>query len=123
LPGELRSGLAAEGVPGPAAASIAAAPPVGLMFAAFLGSNPIASLLNSAGVLGQLPAAAVSTVTGRTYLPHLLSGPFHSGLIVVFILAAVLAAIGAVVSLFRGRVYIQDEHIHDEDIRVESDCA
>jgi hypothetical protein len=28
-----------------------------------------------------------------------------------------------VVSLFRGGVYIQDEHIHDEDIRVESDCG
>src|SRR6266567_3637797 len=121
LPGALHSGLAAEGVPGPAIAAVAAVPPVGLMFAAFLGSNPIASLLNSAGVLHQLPASTVSTLTRRTYLPHLLSGPFHSGLVVVFVLAAVLAAVGAVVSLFRGGVYIRDEHIHDEDIRVDSD--
>jgi MFS family permease len=123
LPGALHSGLAAEGVPGPAVAAVAAVPPVGLMFAAFLGANPIASLLNSSGVLHQLPASTVSALTDRTYLPHLLSGPFHSGLIVVFVLAAVLAAVGAVVSLFRGGVYIQDEHIHDEDIRVESDCG
>jgi MFS family permease len=123
LPGALHSGLAAEGVPASAVTSVASVPPVGLMFAAFLGSNPIASLLNSAGVLHQLPASTVSALTDRTYLPHLLSDPFHSGLIVVFVLAAVLAAVGAVVSLFRGGVYVQDEHIHDEDIRVESDCG
>jgi MFS family permease len=123
LPGALHSGLAAQGVPGSAIASVAGVPPVGLMFAAFLGSNPIASLLNSAGVLHQLPASTVSALTDRTFLPHLLSGPFHSGLIVVFVLAAVLAVIGAVVSLFRGGVYIQDEHIHDNEIRVESDCG
>jgi hypothetical protein len=35
----------------------------------------------------------------------------------------VVAAIGAVVSLFRGGVYIHDEHCHDEEIRVESDCG
>jgi hypothetical protein len=41
--------------------------------------------------------------------PSLLTGPFHSGLVVAFVLAAVLAAAGAVVSLFRGGVYIHDE--------------
>jgi hypothetical protein len=107
LPGALHSGLTAQGVPQSAVAAVAAVPPVGLMFAAFLGSNPIASLLSTAGV--QLPAHTVRTVTGRTFLPGLLSQPFHDGLVVVFILAAVLAAVGAVVSLFRGGIYIHDE--------------
>jgi hypothetical protein len=123
LPDALDSGLTAEGVPAPVAAEVASAPPVSLMFAALLGANPIASLLNAAGVLDQLPASTVTTLTSRTYLPHLLSGPFHSGLVVVFTLAAVLAAVGAVVSLFRGGVYIHDEHVHDGDIRTESDCV
>jgi type IV secretory pathway protease TraF len=79
------------------------------MFAAFLGSNPIAQLLQAAGVLHSLPASTVTTLTSKTYLPGLLSGPFHDGLTVVFILAAVLALAGAVVSLFRGGVYIHDE--------------
>jgi MFS family permease len=109
LPGALRGGLAAQGVPGQAAAAVSAVPPVGLMFAAFLGSNPIASLLNAAGVLHGLPAATVSTLTSKTFLPNLLSGPFHSGLVVVFILAATLAVAGAVVSLFRGGAYIHEE--------------
>src|SRR3954454_553181 len=64
LPGALHSGLTAQGVPQSAVAAVAAVPPVGLMFAAFLGSNPIASLLSTAGV--QLPAHTVQTVTGRT---------------------------------------------------------
>jgi MFS family permease len=109
LPGALHNGLAAQGVPPRAIDAVASVPPVGLMFAAFLGSNPIASLLNSAGVLHQLPPHTVATLTSRTYLPGLLTGPFHSGLLVVFILAAVLAGVGAVVSLFRGGVYIHDE--------------
>jgi hypothetical protein len=123
LPSALHTGLAAEGVPAPAVAAVIAAPPVSLLFAAFLGANPITSLLNSTGVLHHLPPSAVATLTSRTYFPHLLSGPFHDGLVVVFVSAAVVAAIGAVVSLFRGGVYIHDEHCHDEEIRVESDCG
>jgi MFS family permease len=109
LPGALHSGLTAQGVPAPAVTAVTAVPPVSLMFAAFLGSNPIASLLNAAGVLHTLPAGTVATLTGKTYLPQLLSGPFHDGLTVVFTLATVLALAGAVVSLFRGGVYIHDD--------------
>jgi MFS family permease len=109
LPGALHTGLTAQGVPAQAVAAVAAVPPVSLMFAAFLGSNPIAQLLNAAGVLHSLRPATVSTLTSKTYLPGLLSGPFHDGLTVVFVLAAVLAVAGAVVSLFRGGVYIHDE--------------
>jgi MFS family permease len=123
LPDALHSGLAEQGVPTSMADQVASVPPVSLMFAALLGANPIASLLHAAGVLDQLPAATVATLTSRTYLPHLLSGPFHSGLVVVFTLAAVLAAAGAVVSLFRGGVHINDEHLHDGDMRTESDCV
>jgi hypothetical protein len=109
LPSALHSGLAAQGVPDQAVAAVTAVPPVGLMFASFLGTNPIGSLLANAGVLHQLPPATVATLTSRTFLPGLLAGPFHSGLVVVFVLAAVLAAVGAVVSLLRGGIYIHDE--------------
>lgn len=96
-------------MPAHAVTAVSSVPPVGLMFAAFLGGNPLSSLLDSAGVLHQLPPATVTTLTSRTFLPHLLSVPFHDGLVVVFILAAVLAAAGAVVSLFRGDLYIHEE--------------
>jgi MFS family permease len=120
LPGALHSGLTAQGVPGQAVAAVAAVPPVSLMFAAFLGSNPIASLLNAAGV--HLPAATVTTLTSKTFLPQLLTSPFHRGLAVVFTLAAVLALVGAVVSLFRGGIYIHDE-VQEEKKDVEYEAA
>jgi hypothetical protein len=96
-------------VPDAATNAVTSVPPVGLMFASFLGANPIGSLLGNAGVLHQLPPHTVQTLTGKQFLPSLLTGPFHSGLVVVFVLAAVLAAAGAVVSLLRGGVYIHDE--------------
>jgi MFS family permease len=121
LPGALHSGLAAQGVPDQAVAAVAAVPPVSLMFAAFLGSNPIASVLNAAGV--HLPAATVGTLTSKTFLPQLLTDPFHSGLAVVFTLAAVLALVGAVVSLFRGGIYIHDEAAPEQKEDVEYEAA
>jgi MFS family permease len=109
LPTALHDGLTAQGLSPDAVSSVVAVPPVSLMFAAFLGTNPIGTLLGQAGVTGQLPPDTLSHLTGRTFLPGLLSGPFHDGLIVVFVLAAALAAAGAVVSLFRGGVYIHDD--------------
>ncbi|WP_329427628.1 MFS transporter [Streptosporangium sp. NBC_01495] len=109
LPGALHAGLTAQSVPAHAVSAVSAIPPVGMMFAAFLGGNPLSSLLNAAGVLHELPVSTVTTLTSRTFLPTLLSGPFHQGLVVVFVLAAVLAAVGAVVSLFRGDLYIHEE--------------
>ncbi len=109
LPGALSSGLTSQGVPGSAVGSITSVPPVSLMFAAFLGSNPIAVLLDQAGVLHTLPSGTVATLTGREFFPQLLTQPFHDGLVVVFVLAAVLAAAGAVISLFRGGIYIHED--------------
>jgi MFS family permease len=109
LPGALHAGLGAQGVPDQAINAVAAEPPVGLMFAAFLGSNPIGTLLDQVGVLHTLPQHTVDTLTSTTFLPGLLQNPFHDGLVVVFVLAIVLSAAGAVVSLFRGVVYIHDD--------------
>ena len=48
-----------------------------------------------------------------------MSGPFHSGLTVVFTMASVLALAGAVVSLYRGGVYIHDE-VDQQDVDYEA---
>jgi MFS family permease len=57
LPGTLSDGLTAQGVPAATANQIASLPPVGTLFAAFLGYNPIGELLGPQ-VLGALPATA-----------------------------------------------------------------
>ncbi|MFC5006560.1 MFS transporter [Dactylosporangium cerinum] len=101
LPSTLDGGLTAQGVPATAAHTIAGLPPVGTLFAAFLGYNPIASLLGP-HLLGQLPAANAATLTGREFFPHLVSGPFHDGLVIVFWLAIGMSVVGALASLVRG---------------------
>jgi MFS family permease len=103
LPQTLDSGLTAQGVPSAAAHTVAQLPPVGTLFAAFLGYNPMQQLLGPQ-VLDALPAANANTLTGREFFPHLISGPFHHGLEIVFWLAIVMALVGAAASLLAPKV-------------------
>jgi len=103
LPGTLSGGLVKVGVPAGVAHQVASLPPVSSLFASVLGVNPIAHLLAPSGVLARLPAASQAALTGRTYFPSLLSGPFHSGLIVVFTVSAALSVLAGLASLLRGR--------------------
>jgi MFS family permease len=103
LPRTLTAGLTAQGVPLATANSIAHLPPVSTVFAAMLGYNPVANLLGPSGLLRTLPAQNVATLTGREFFPHLISGPFHHGLTIVFTAAALMAVCGAAVSWMRGK--------------------
>ncbi len=102
LPETLSTGLSAQGVPHDIAARVAALPPVSTLFAAFLGSNPIAHLLGGA-VLGALPPANVATLTGHQFFPDLVAQPFHDGLVVVFGAATAMTLLAVAVSAARGR--------------------
>ncbi|RKS69296.1 putative MFS family arabinose efflux permease [Motilibacter peucedani] len=112
LPHALRTGLVGQGVSSSAADSVAGLPPVGTVFASFLGYNPIGALLTPTGELDRLPAANRDTLTGTSFFPHLISGPFHDGLVVVFVLAAVMAAVAAVLAWVRGDTRA---HVHEEN--------
>jgi MFS family permease len=109
LPTTLTHGLAAQGVPLGIAAKIGSLPPVGSLFAAFLGYNPIGQLLGPTGVLAHLPAHHVALLTGKQFFPQLISGPFHHGLVIVFSMAMALLIIAAGVSLLRGGRYVHEE--------------
>jgi MFS family permease len=102
LPHTLTTGLEAQGVDPTTAAAIGALPPVGSLFAAFLGYNPIATLL-PANVLHGLTAQQQHTLTGKEFFPNLISGPVHQGLVVVFVAAALMMLVGAVASMLDGR--------------------
>jgi MFS family permease len=103
LPTTLSNGLTKLGVPTGVAHQVASLPPVSSLFASVLGVNPIQHLLGPSGVLGKLPAASQAELTGRAFFPSLLSGPFHSGLIVVFSVSAALSVLAALASLLRGK--------------------
>jgi hypothetical protein len=108
LPRALTDGLQAHGVSHTVAAGIGHQPPVGSLFAAFLGYNPLGT------TLGSLPASATKgadlhTLTSKEFFPQLISAPFHHALVIVFSVAILLSLVGAVASLFRGTRYIYAE--------------
>jgi MFS family permease len=104
LPGTLTSGLQAHGVGAAAAQHAGHTPPISVLFAAFLGYNPIQHLVG-AGTLAALPAHAHAVVTGAGFFPHLISAPFRDGLHTAFIFAIIACLIAAAASLLRGGRY------------------
>ncbi len=111
LPRTLTSGLTAQGVPAAVATHVSHLPPVSTMFAALLGYNPIQNLLAPSHVLAHLPAHNVAVLTGRQFFPHLISAPFHHGLVIVFTAAAIMSVTGALVSLLRGKRFYYDDKV------------
>jgi MFS family permease len=110
LPASLFRGLTGQGVPTGIAHQIARLPPVGSLFAAFLGYNPVKQLLAPTGVLAKLPPANAAKLTSKAFFPQLISQPFHHGLVIVFTMAIVVLFIAAGASLLRGGRYVHDEH-------------
>jgi MFS family permease len=101
LPQTLTNGLLAQGVPAADAAQLAALPPVAVLFASLLGYNPVQTLLGPT-VLGHLPAGNAAYLTGHSFFPTLISGPFSDGLTVAFDFAIAACLIAAVASWLRG---------------------
>jgi MFS family permease len=105
LPHTLTVGLTAQGVPAADAARLAALPPVSVLFASLLGYNPIQNLLGP-HVLAALPAHHAAYLTGRSFFPTLISGPFSDGLTVAFGFATAACLVAALASLLRGGKYV-----------------
>jgi EmrB/QacA subfamily drug resistance transporter len=97
LPTALFHGLRSQGVPMTDAHRAANLPPASSIFATFLGKDPLDHLLPH-------DVALSAPATFRAdFLPRLLSGPFHDGLVAVFVAAAILSFGGAAMCLARPR--------------------
>jgi len=108
LPTTLYTGLTANGVPPATAERIANLPPVGSLFAAFLGYNPIRTLLGPAA-LARLSPAQAANLTGTSFFPRLIAEPFRHGLAIVFLAALVMSVVAAGASWMRGGRYVHEE--------------
>lgn len=107
LPSVLFSSLTKLGITGSVAGPISKFPPVGSLFAAFLGFNPLEVLARPFGA--KIPASAAKVIYSSTYYPGILSAPFKHGLSIAFGFAAVFCAIAALVSVMRGKKYVHQE--------------
>ena len=101
LPHAMTSGLSAAGVHSTTVRHAASLPPVSILFAAFLGYNPIQHLLG-AHALAALSAHSRALLTGRSFFPHLISSPFQTGLHHAFTFALIACVVAAAASLMRG---------------------
>jgi EmrB/QacA subfamily drug resistance transporter len=107
LPGALYGQLSGAGIPAAVALQVSHLPPIGALFAAFLGYNPMGTLL-PAPVLAALPQTSRALVLGKSFFPNLIAGPFMDGLRIAFGLSAVLSVLAAIASFLRGPRFIYE---------------
>jgi MFS family permease len=106
LPSALYKGLVGQGVNPGAAHLVANEPPIGSLFSAFLGYNPIKELLGPTGALQHLSARQAAYVTGRSFFPKLIEEPFAGGLHLAFTFAAIATLIAIIASVSRPTRYL-----------------
>jgi len=116
LPQALVKGLSAQGVPHAAAVAASHVPPIGSLFAAFLGINPLKEIVSPA-VLAS-PAVHAKVLLSHGFFPGLISAPFAHGLRLAFTLAALFCFVGAVFSWLRGAGQSQVFHSMSDDVEV-----
>jgi hypothetical protein len=85
---------------------VANEPPIGSLFSAFLGYNPIRELLGPTGALQHMSARQVTYITGRSFFPQLIEQPFAHGMHLAFTFAAIATGIAVVASALRPRLYL-----------------
>ncbi len=115
LPGHLYQGLVAQGVPVAQAQQLSHLPPIGSLFAAFLGYNPIQTEIPQ-HVLASLGPARAAYLTGHSFFPRLISPSFQNGLRLAFDFAAATTFIAAVASWLRGGKYVHATHSLSDDV-------
>jgi len=120
LPTTMTRGLTSQGVPLGVAHLVGNLPPVGSLFAAFLGYNPVHTLLGPTGALAHLPAHNVAVLTGKRFFPQLISGPFHHGLVIVFSMAMTVLVIASILALRHGGQELVKQRAEAETARAES---
>lgn len=108
VPTAMYHGLIAHGVPTATATQLGHVAPLGYLFAAFLGLNPLKSLLGPS-LLGHLSAANRADLIGRSFFPHLIGAPFKSALLYVLLFAIAMSLIAALASALRGEKYIHED--------------
>jgi len=104
LPNAMSHGLTAAGVDPSLANQASHASPVGLLFAAFLGDNPIAEL-----VPGQHGAVAHRIYDDHSFFPNLISAPFSHGIAIAFTASIIMLLLAAGASLMRGARFVHED--------------
>jgi MFS family permease len=117
LAGSVTSALAGVGVgapDGPILAHLAQANPTDSLFAAFLGYNPVGTLLAFAATVpgwspGQISPAIAAQLTSTGFFPRAIAPAFIEGLRGAFLFAGIITLVGAGISSLRGARYLHED--------------
>jgi len=103
FPKALVAAVSGAGVSTQVAAAFGHVPASGALFAAFLGYNPIGTLLQSMGTMASsVPTNTLNTLTGQSFFPNAIASPLMSALTTAFIIGALLCFAAAICSALRG---------------------
>jgi len=95
-------------------------PPTAALFSAFLGYNPVNSILAAlpAPLVAHIPQTTLNTLTGITWFPQTLQNAFVPSLRTSFYIGALLSVIAAILSALRGGKYIHEHEIITTNTKV-----
>ena len=119
LPSALSSAMASAGVP-QLATVFSSISPTSALFSAFLGYNPIQSILaipQLASAVAQIPSATLNFIEGQTFFPNAIAPSFISALDLSFYIGAALSLAAALASLLRGEAYIHEEAVSPNNFK------
>ncbi len=105
---DFQRGLIDAGVPASVATDVSAMPPTSALFSAFLGFNPMESMI-APGTLETLSQHTQNIILGNQFFPHTIAPAVMLSLHIAFYLSAVISLIAAVASLLRGKRFVHGE--------------
>ncbi len=110
LPTALSNAVTQAGAP-QLAPLLSKIPATSALFAAFLGYNPIGTILSllPSQLLATISPNAIATLTSTYWFPETIAPPFMNALRVSFYIGAALVLIGAVFSIMRGERVVYEE--------------
>ena len=108
LPSALSLAATNAGAPLQVAQALSSTPATSALFGAFLGYNPIQTILSTLphSLVSSIPAAAVQQITANTFFPNAIASPFMTALREALIIGAIMCFVAAVFSMFRGGKYV-----------------
>ncbi|MEL7669236.1 MFS transporter [Methanobacterium sp.] len=114
FPGAMTSSLASIGA-AQLAPVLSSIPPTGALFSAFLGFNPVSTILSALPTqfVSSIPQGTLTVLTGTTWFPQTLAEAFMPALRMSFYIGAAFCAIGAVLSGLRGANYVHKMQVVD----------
>jgi MFS family permease len=96
---------------------LASMSPTNALFSAFLGYNPMGSILSSMDphIVSAIPQQIVTTLTSRYWFPRTLQQAFMPALQFAFRIGAVLSGTAAILSAMRGQRYVHETDFMGKD--------